>query len=138
MPESPESPVPVLRVDTDLIFADGSTKLMLTNQRPLICVIVQDAIENLRASLLFQNAFPDANVAFTLTRDALGVAAENHKPGGAIVQWRLQADNEYMARLVSLVCFMTLKTTSLMSIDSHVHGYSIFVLKSRSAATQLA
>ncbi|KAI9429942.1 hypothetical protein BJY52DRAFT_1200336 [Lactarius psammicola] len=102
MPESPESPVPVLRVDTDLIFADGSTKLMLTNQRPLIRVIVQDAIENLRASLLFQNAFPDANVAFTLTRDALGVAAENHKPGGAIVQWRLQADDEYMARLVSL------------------------------------
>ncbi len=76
----------------DLIYVEGSTKLLLTNQCPLIQAIIQDVIENLRASLLFNNAFPDATITFTLTRDALNAAAESHKPGGALVQQRLQDD----------------------------------------------
>ncbi|KAH9041566.1 hypothetical protein EDB85DRAFT_2139668 [Lactarius pseudohatsudake] len=100
---TPESPVPsVSRIDTDLVFVGNTTKIMLTSQRPLIRAIVQDAIENLRASILFINAFPDATVAFALTRDALVTATENHGHGGGIAQRRLQVDDEYLTKLVSL------------------------------------
>ncbi|KAH9177872.1 hypothetical protein EDB89DRAFT_2064251 [Lactarius sanguifluus] len=65
---TPSSPAPtVSRVDTDLVFVEGTTKIMLTSQRPLIRAIAQDAIENLRASMLFRNAFPDVTIAFALS-----------------------------------------------------------------------
>ncbi|KAF8264343.1 hypothetical protein EI94DRAFT_1805985 [Lactarius quietus] len=72
-------------VNMNLVFMEGSTKLMLTHQRPIIWSIVQDTINNLQASLLVWNAFPDAVVAFAFTKDALH-------------------DEEYMAKLVSLPC----------------------------------
>ncbi|KAH9173191.1 hypothetical protein EDB89DRAFT_2068943 [Lactarius sanguifluus] len=98
-----ESPVPtVTRIDTDLVFVEGTTKVMLTSQRALIRVIVQDAIENLHASILFHNAFPDATVAFAFTQDALIAATGNHGHGGGIVRRRLQVDDEYLTKLVSL------------------------------------
>ncbi|KAH9067000.1 hypothetical protein EDB83DRAFT_2314982 [Lactarius deliciosus] len=100
---TPGSPVPnISRVDTDLVFVGNTTKIMLTSQCLLIRAIVQDAIENLRASILFVNAFPDATVAFTLTKDALITATENHGHGGGIVQRRLQVDDEYLTKLISL------------------------------------
>ncbi|KAI9431989.1 hypothetical protein H4582DRAFT_2084278 [Lactarius indigo] len=100
MSESPVSPVS--RIDTDLVFVGSTTKIMLTSQRPLIQGIVQDAIENLRASLLFNNAFPDATVAFAFTRDALLTATESHGHGGGIVRCQLQVDDEYLTKLISL------------------------------------
>ncbi|KAI9434952.1 hypothetical protein H4582DRAFT_2080215 [Lactarius indigo] len=84
-PESPapETPTPtVTRVDMDLVFVKGTTKIMLTHQRPLI-----------------RNAFPDATVAFAFTRDALITATHNHGHGGAIVQRRLNVDGEYLTKL---------------------------------------
>ncbi|KAH8979769.1 hypothetical protein EDB86DRAFT_2835705 [Lactarius hatsudake] len=77
---TPGSPVPnVSHVDTDL-----------------------DAIENLQASILFVNAFPDATIAFTLTKDALITATENHRHGGGIVQCQLQVNDKYLTKLISL------------------------------------
>ncbi|KAI9429277.1 hypothetical protein H4582DRAFT_2089597 [Lactarius indigo] len=98
---TPESPK-VTRADTDLVFTDGSTKLLLRHQQPVICTIVQKAIENLRATLVFQDAFPDGSVAFAFSRDALSAATVSHQLSGAIVQRRLEADDEYVAKLVSL------------------------------------
>ena len=77
---------------------------MLTHQHPIIHSIIQDAIDNLPASLLVRNAFPDAIVAFAFTKDALRLAAErSDKPGASTVQARLQDDDKYVAKLVSLV-----------------------------------
>jgi hypothetical protein len=95
--------VPVPRADTDLVFLKGSTKLTLTSQRTIVRAVVQDSIETLRAFLLFRNAFPDATVAFSFAREALDLAAEGHRPGGSLVQHRLQNDDEYAAKLLSLV-----------------------------------
>ncbi|KAI9431395.1 hypothetical protein H4582DRAFT_2062778 [Lactarius indigo] len=100
MSESPASPVS--HIDTDLVFMGSTTKIMLTSQCPLVRGIVQDAIENLRASLLFNNAFPDVTVAFAFTRDALLTATESHGHGGGIVRRRLQVDDEYLTKLISL------------------------------------
>ncbi|KAF8269869.1 hypothetical protein EI94DRAFT_1699179 [Lactarius quietus] len=89
----------------DLVFLEGSMKVMLTHQRPIIHVVVQDAIKKLQASLLIRNTFPDAVVAFAFTKDALRLAAEQcDKPGATIVLSCLQDDEEYLAKLVSLLC----------------------------------
>jgi hypothetical protein len=91
--------------DTDLVFADGSNKLMLTNQRPIIRTIVRDATELLRASLVFTNAFPDPVLAFNFAKQALLSAAQNNSSGVNVLS-RLQDEDEleYVAKLVTLVC----------------------------------
>ncbi|KAF8264488.1 hypothetical protein EI94DRAFT_1805783 [Lactarius quietus] len=38
---------PDAQVNTDLVFLEGSVKLMLTHQRPIICAIIQDSIDHL-------------------------------------------------------------------------------------------
>jgi hypothetical protein len=120
---SSESTAPISHVNTDLVFLEGSTKLLLTNQRPIIRAIVQDAIEHLRCSLLVRNAFPDPVIAFAFTKDALRLAAERcDKPGGSIIQFRLQEDDEYITKLVSLVSELTSQISRLMFNDSPVHG----------------
>ncbi|KAF8258428.1 hypothetical protein EI94DRAFT_1835042 [Lactarius quietus] len=94
---------PDAQVNTDLVFLEGSAKLMLTHQRPIIRAIVQDAIDRLRVSLLVRNAFPEPVMAIAFTKDALRLAAErSDKPGATTVQARLQDDDEYVTKLVSL------------------------------------
>ena len=90
--------------ETDLVFSDGFNKLMLTNQRPIVRAIVRDATELLRASLLFNNAFPDPILAFNLTKHALLTAAQNNSSGASVLH-RLQDEDEieYLAKLVTLV-----------------------------------
>ncbi|KAF8272273.1 hypothetical protein EI94DRAFT_1796414 [Lactarius quietus] len=84
---SPKSGLPNSRVDMNLVFLEGSKKLMLTHQHPIICAIVQDAIDNLQASLLIQNAFPDPIVAWAFTKDALHLAAKwCEKPSATTIQ----------------------------------------------------
>lgn len=101
---APKSPVPISRADTDLVFPNGSTKLMLTHQRSIVRGIVHDAIDILRAFLLFRNAFPDVPTAISFAREPLSVAAGGYQPGGLLVRNRLQEDDEYALKLISLVC----------------------------------
>ncbi|KAH9042828.1 hypothetical protein EDB84DRAFT_1559325 [Lactarius hengduanensis] len=88
--------------DTDLL-PPGAKRLLLTNQDPLVRNVVQEAIENLRASLLFDHAFPTAPIAFAFTKESLITAAEKFKPGATHIQRRLQQDEEYLSKIVPLV-----------------------------------
>ncbi|KAH9175219.1 hypothetical protein EDB89DRAFT_1904093 [Lactarius sanguifluus] len=73
---TPSLPAPtVSHVDTDLVFVEGTTKIMLTN----------------------------VTIAFALSRDALITATKTHGHGGGIVQCRLQVNNEYLTKLISLM-----------------------------------
>ncbi|KAN0140200.1 hypothetical protein V8E53_002096 [Lactarius tabidus] len=80
---APESPMPISRANTDLVFPKDSTKLMLTHQHSI-------------------NAFPGVSVAISFAREALRVAAGGYQPGGSLVQNRLQDDDEYAIKLISL------------------------------------
>ncbi|KAI9435276.1 hypothetical protein H4582DRAFT_2059537 [Lactarius indigo] len=91
--------------DTDLLPL-GSNKLLLTNQYPLVCNVVQEAIEHLRASLMFNHAFPTAPIAFAFTKESLITAAKKLKPGAVHIQRRLQQDEDYLAKVVPLVAAM--------------------------------
>ena len=101
------SPEVTWPVETDLVFAAGSNKLMLTSQRPLVRAVIQDAIENLRAALLFNNAFPDICFAFTLIKDCLLTSAKNHT-GAADILNRLQHDADYILKITPLVFLLLL------------------------------
>lgn len=98
--------------DTDLVFTDGSNKLMLTSQRPTVHAIVRDATELLHATILFTNAFLDPILSFNFTKHALVTAAQNHSSGASVLD-RLQDEDEieYLAKLVTLVCCWILGTT---------------------------
>ncbi|KAH8999681.1 hypothetical protein EDB86DRAFT_2828293 [Lactarius hatsudake] len=71
--------------DTDLL-PPGAKRFLLTNQQTLVRNVVQEAIENMRASLLFNNAFPTAPIAFAFTKESLITAAEKFKPGATHIQ----------------------------------------------------
>jgi hypothetical protein len=89
--------------DTDLIFTPGTNKVTLTVQRPLIRLVAQDGFENLRASLLFENAFPDASDSPAIIQTALTDAAESLGPKATYIHKRLLCDVEYLAKLSCLV-----------------------------------
>ena len=124
--------------NTDLVFSDrSSTKLNLTDQKPLVHTIVQDAIENLRASLMFHHAFPDVMLAFSFSKESLITAAEKHKPGAAALHSRLLEDEDYLMKITQLVSSLVKEMTLLTLCGSHALGSHLCVLKLRSAATLL-
>jgi len=84
---------------------------MLTMQRPLVRAVIQEAIENLRAALLFTNAFPDICVALTLIQDCLLNAADHHKPGATDILERLKCDQDYLLKITPVVSLIYFKTT---------------------------
>jgi hypothetical protein len=90
-------------VDTDLIYIPGSRKIMLTLQMPLICMVIQDAFENLRASLLFEHAFPDPNLTVLFIRKNLIGVARSHLPRAMHIHKCLLSDDEYLDKLSPLV-----------------------------------
>ncbi len=89
----------------DLIYFPGTTKIMLTLQLLLICTVLQDAIENLRSSLLLENAFPDLNLMVLFLRKNLVGTARSHIPRAVHVHKCLLCDDRYMDKLSCLVSF---------------------------------
>lgn len=89
--------------ETDLIYVPGTMKVMLTLQLPLIRTVLQDGIENLRASLLVEHAFPDPNLSVLFIRKNLVGAARSHLPRANNIHRRLLVDNAYLDKLSRLV-----------------------------------
>ena len=107
-------------LDTELVYTVGSTKLSLLNQRPIVRAVIQEAIEQLRAALLFANAFLDVCSSLTLIKDCLLNAALNLKPGATEVLDRLTRDQEYLLKITPLVSVREVEVTSLTSFPSRV------------------
>jgi Fe2+ or Zn2+ uptake regulation protein len=83
----------------------GSTKLMLTLQRLLICTVIQEAFKHVRAYLVFTNAFPALTVAHTFAHDSLMAGAKAHRPAAEKIYRRFQNDDEYFNEAASMVRF---------------------------------
>jgi hypothetical protein len=124
--------------ETDLILPAGGTKPLLTNQTSLVRSIVHDAIENMRAMLMFNHAFPDSALSSTFAKDSLLTAAEKQaekgKPGAAAVHSRLQHDVYHLAMIINLVSFIIAEMARLMLCNSHAPGSHFCGVKLRSAA----
>jgi hypothetical protein len=106
MPSTPvesESPSSIWPVETDLVYLDGSNKLKLTIQYTEVRGTIQDAVEHIRASVMFTDAFPDANRCILFARRALIRSAETRLPDSRDVLNRLRGDSDYMEKLIPLV-----------------------------------
>ena len=104
--------------DTDIVFIPGMKKIALTNQRPLLRAVIQEAFKNLRASLLFDNGFPTANVTPSLIRISLITAAQTLSPKALQIYLRFMNDHEYMEKMIHLVSFCDIEITSLMNFSA--------------------
>ena len=124
--------------ETDLFYIPGTNRLTLSAQKPLIRVLVQDAIDDIRASLLFVHAFPEGLDKVALIRDALLAVAEKYEPGSTHIHERLVNDRVYMAEMGRLVCVISVKYYISETCCSHVSGFHCFEAKPRSAATHLS
>ena len=121
--------------DTDILLAPGTKKVSLALQRPALRGVVQDAVENVRASLLFDNAFPDAFVVSLSVRGALLSAANT--PRALNIRDRLAGDDEYLNKLIRLVSTRFLDYNMTNGAFSHVHAFPFSVPMSRNAVQQL-
>ena len=93
--------------ETDLYFAPGSKRLALSSQNSEIRTVIQDAIKNIYAFLLFDNAFPEGSDKVALIWGQLLAAAEKYKPASLHIHKRLVEDDEYMVQMIRLVCDMS-------------------------------
>ena len=98
--------------ETELILSSRK-KVNLTLQSTAICVILQDAIDAVQLSLLFDNAFPDANTMLKINQDCLFSAAEKYKPGTLVIHERLTSDAKYFAKFSSMMHLIFSNNTSL-------------------------
>jgi hypothetical protein len=123
-------------VNIDLVISPEH-RFMLTHQRPIVRTVIQEGIENLRAALLFTNAFPDVCVALTLIKDSLLNAADNyrHMPGATDILKQLKHNQDYLLKITPLVRPLYFEMTTLTTLPSHVLGSACFEAKSRSGAT---
>ena len=99
--------------EADLVFLPNSNKVMLTLQHPLVRVVVQDAFDILRASLMFSDAFPDSSVTLEFVKDALVRSALNHAPGARYIYQRLLYKNDYLSKLSTLVSHINIDDCSV-------------------------
>jgi hypothetical protein len=111
---------------------------MLTLQRPLICMVIQDAFEHMHAYLVFTNTFPNLKIVLIFACDSLVAAAEGHQPEANAIREQFQQDEEYFNKVVPLVCHCICLSFDNASntIGSHVLGYAVFVVKLRTTAMQ--
>ena len=103
---TPDKPDAAWPSDTDLVVSPGTNKVTLTIQRPLIRMILQDAFENLRVSLLFKHAFPDAVLIPTFISLALIAATKAQRTRALDIYKRLICDEGYLVQLARLVSYM--------------------------------
>lgn len=101
---TPAPDMPLWPADTNLVFQEGTTKILLMGQPFLLRVVIQDAMDNFHADLLSTHAFPDMTTALTVIRAALLSSSKAHFPSTLNIHARLQSDNDYVAAISRLVC----------------------------------
>jgi hypothetical protein len=97
--------------ETDIVVSPETGNVMLTLQRRMVRIVIQDSVDILHSLLLSENAFPNGASTIVLIKEALVRSCQNHAPGAAHIQQRIEDDDEYFGRIMPLV--------SLMSILGH-------------------
>jgi hypothetical protein len=88
---------------TNLRTVPDTDRVTLSIQTPLIRLVIQDAFEYVRASLLFKHAYPNPTVSVAVVNAALVSAAESHRPSASSIHNRLLHDDPYMFKMSRLV-----------------------------------
>ena len=88
--------------ETELVMS-SQNRVNLSAQQPAIQVVLQDAIERVKVSLLFVEAFPEPDAAHEVVKESVIDAAERYLPGTLAIYNRLKGDNEYLSKMCSVV-----------------------------------
>ena len=99
--------------ETDLRVIPGTNRIALTGQQPTVRMIIGEAIENVRVSLLFVDAFPDTARTHEFIREGLLTAAARQGPVAATIHKRLREDEAYLSTISPLVSNIVLWITYL-------------------------
>ena len=112
---------PTWPTETDLVYVAGTNRVKLGLQSRLLQSIFHDVFDNVRGSLLFDHAFPDAVAIPTMVRGALVTAAEanmfsngQYNPSAAAVHQRLLSHADYETKMIRLVSIITMSMTGLI------------------------
>ncbi|KAH9161634.1 hypothetical protein EDB89DRAFT_2080488 [Lactarius sanguifluus] len=91
---------------TNLKFAPGQNRLTLGGQHEVIRKVVKQSIEDLRASLIFNDAFPDGILATCFIRHSLNIGAKKvskKNSAASSVQERLVDDDDYAFKIIPVL-----------------------------------
>ncbi|KAH9015720.1 hypothetical protein EDB84DRAFT_1567584 [Lactarius hengduanensis] len=95
------------RVALELLRPRASvTRVLLAAQQQLIHDIVRLAVDDLRATLIFNDTFPDGILATCFIRSSLNSAAETiakKESGASSIQERLLADDDYVVKIAPVL-----------------------------------
>ena len=105
--------MPKWPAETDMVFSDGRTRIRLMNQKTIVRLVIQDAIENVHAFMLFRNAYPNPALVVSSAKAALVNAATARLPGAAHVHQCLVSDEEYFLNMSVIVSYTYLAMSSL-------------------------
>ena len=94
--------LPTWPIEMDIVYLEGSNKIRLMAQRPLIRAVIQDGIERTRASLMIQNAFLNLFQMLESIGEALVLVAE-HNEAATDIHRCLLADNMYLFNMSHIV-----------------------------------
>jgi hypothetical protein len=75
----------------------------LTDQHTPIKAVIHDAVENIKASIMFDDAFPNANISVMFATEALMLAAKSRLPESENILARLTDDSQYLSKIIPLV-----------------------------------
>ncbi len=89
---------------------------MLTVQRPLMRAVFQDSFDRIRATMVFQNAFPTPFEMVGMITDNLITAAEGN-PRATNIYNRIMIDGDYTTEMSRLVSFY-MSNTMLLTLFS--------------------
>ena len=89
---------------TDIILGTkGQSNMNLMKQHIIVCTVLQYAIENVHANLVFHNAFPNAGTTVARTRAALVNATIVCFPSVVTIHQHLMSNKQYMENIVASV-----------------------------------
>ena len=124
--------------DTDLVFQPGTNRITLMTQHPLVRLVIQDGIENVRAHLMSSHAFPDLAATLPVVRSSLLRGAMSHFPRTVIIHRRLQCDEDYLGPISRLVRLPCLRDDTINTFLRYVFGFHFSGVKSKSGALRLS
>jgi hypothetical protein len=78
-------------------------RVNISSQKPVIRAVLQEAIESVRVSLLFDDAFPNAEATAKVVQTCVIEAAKKFKPATSLIHERLVSDDQYLSKMASVV-----------------------------------
>jgi hypothetical protein len=100
-------------VETEIVLSSQSKKMRLSDQNDLIRWVIHDAMDRVRADLLFRSAYPDRRYLIVIIRTSL-LDAASRRVDASSIRRRLLFDEDYVGKIFPLVRSLIIEMTLLI------------------------